>query len=307
MEASAATAGAPSRRSPPRALFATARPAQWVKNAVILVPGVFALRATDPAAMVRALVATAAFCVLSSATYIGNDLTDREKDRAHPEKKFRAIASGELSVPFAATAAALLAAVGLAAAWSLGTRLLLVGAGYLLLQVAYSTTLKRIAVLDVFAIAGGFVLRVVAGAEAVDVPISNWLYLTTLFLALFLALEKRRAELTLLGDGAARHRGILTEYSVGLLDQLVAIAGSGAVITYSLYTLAPDTIRKFGTDRLKLTIPFVLLGVFRYLYLVHRRNAGGQPERVLVRDRGMQLTLAGYVAVVAWAIYTRKP
>ena len=307
MEATAATAGAPARRSLPRALLAAARPAQWVKNAVILVPGVFALRATDPGAMVRALVATAAFCLLSSATYLGNDLSDRDKDRAHPEKKFRAIASGELSVPFAAAAAALLATVGLAASWGMGTRFFLVGAGYLALQVAYSTTLKRIAVLDVFAIAGGFVLRVVAGAEAVDVPISNWLYLTTLFLALFLALEKRRAELTLLGDGAALHRGILTEYSVGLLDQLVAIAGSGAVITYSLYTLAPDTIRKFGTDRLKLTIPFVLLGVFRYLYLVHRRNAGGQPERVLVRDRGMQLTLLGYAAVVAWAIYTRKP
>jgi len=304
---SAATAAVAARRSLPKALLAAARPAQWVKNAVILVPAVFALRATEPGAMLRAIVATAAFCLLSSATYIGNDIADRERDRAHPEKRTRAIASGELPVATAAVAGALVALVGLGAAFALGPSFLLVALGYLALQGAYSSLLKRMAVLDVFAIAGGFVLRVVAGAEAVDVPISNWLYLTTLFLALFLALEKRRAELTLLGPEAVLHRGILSEYSIGLLDQLVAIVGSGAVITYSLYTLAPETIRKFGTDRLKLTIPFVLVGVFRYLYLVHRRNAGGQPERVLVRDRGMQLTLLGYAAMVAWAIYTRKP
>jgi hypothetical protein len=164
-----------------------------------------------------------------------------------------------------------------------------------------------VAVVDVFAIAGGFVLRVVAGAEAVDVPISSWLYLTTLFLAIFLALEKRRAELTLLGDRAAQHRGILAEYDVGLVDQLVAVMGGATVMTYSLYTLAPDTLHKFGSDRLKFTIPFVLFGICRYLYLVHRRGAGGEPERVLVRDRGMQLTVLAYLATVAWAIYTKSP
>ncbi|HVP69653.1 MAG TPA: decaprenyl-phosphate phosphoribosyltransferase [Anaeromyxobacteraceae bacterium] len=300
-------ADAPAPRSLPGALLAAVRPAQWVKNGVILVPPVFALRATDARTMLRALLAVAAFCLLSGATYLGNDIADREKDRAHPQKRYRAIASGALPVPVAAAATAALAGLGLAGAALLGWPFVTVALGYLALQLAYSSALKHVAVLDVFAIAGGFVLRVVAGAEAVDVPISNWLYLTTLFLALFLALEKRRAELTLLGTEAGRHRGILSEYSKDLLDQLVAIAGSGAVITYSLYTLAPDTIHKFGSDRLKLTIPFVLLGVFRYLYLVHRRDAGGQPEKVLVHDRGMQLTLLGYVATVAWAIYTRKP
>jgi hypothetical protein len=164
-----------------------------------------------------------------------------------------------------------------------------------------------VAVLDVFAIAAGFVLRVVAGADAIDVPISNWLYLCTLLLALFLALEKRRAELVLLGGEAGNHRGILASYSVPLLDQLVTIVAGTTVLAYSLYTLAPDTVQKFGTDRLKLTIPFVLFGIFRYLYLVHREGEGGQPERVLFQDRATQLNLLAYVGVVAWAIYTRAP
>ena len=295
------------RRSPTRALLASLRPAQWVKNGVILIPAVFALKATDPSVMLRALVAVVAFCLLSGATYLGNDLADRERDRAHPEKRRRAIASGELSVRAAAWTGALLGLAGLGLSLSLGFPFFATAAGYVLLQAAYSTYLKRLAVVDVFAIAGGFVLRVVAGAEAVPVPISNWLYLTTLFLALFLALEKRRAELTLLGAEASRHRGILSEYDVALVDQLVAIAGGATVMTYSLYTLSPDTLAKFGSDRLKLTIPFVLFGVFRYLHLVHRRGAGGEPERVLVRDRGMQLTLLGYIATVAWAIYMRTP
>ncbi len=302
----AARAGRASR-SPAGALVASLRPAQWVKNGVLLVPAVFALRATDAGAMGRALLAVVAFCLVSSATYLGNDLADRERDRAHPEKRGRPVASGELPVRVATLAALVLAVAGLGLAFALGLPFFATAAGYVLLQAAYSVSLKHVPVLDVFAIAGGFVLRVVAGAEAVDVPISNWLYLTTLFLALFLALEKRRAELALLGEGASLHRGILAEYPIPLLDQLVSVAAGATVMTYSLYTLSPDTIAKFGTDRLKLTIPFVLFGVFRYVYLVHRRGAGGQPERVLVRDRGMQLTLLGYAAVVAWAIYARAP
>lgn len=281
------------------------RPAQWLKNGVIFVPAVFALKATEPE-MLRAGAAAMAFCALSSASYLVNDILDRERDRQHPDKRLRPIASGRLAPGPAAALAATFGAVALAVAWRLGPRVLAVAAGYLLLQGAYSTVLKTIAVVDVFAIAAGFLLRVVAGAEAVGVPISNWLYLTTTFLALFLALEKRRAELNLLGQGAAQHRGILSEYSVGLVDQLVAIAGGATVMTYSLYTLAPETLRKFGTDRLRLTIPFVLFGVCRYLHLVHRYGAGGQPERVLVRDRGLHLALLGYAVTVAWAIYASR-
>jgi 4-hydroxybenzoate polyprenyltransferase len=297
---------APALRRPlASALFAALRPLQWVKNGVLLVPAVFAMKATDPDAMLRAAMAVAAFCALCSASYLANDVADRERDLQHPEKRLRPIASGELSVPLAGAVAVALGAGGLGVSWSLGAPFFLVAAGYLVIQAAYSTLLKNIAVVDVFAIAAGFVLRVVAGAAAVDVPISNWLYLTTLFLALFLALEKRRAELSLLGDAALRHRGILSEYSIGLVDQLAAIAAAGTVMTYSLYTLAPDTLHKFGTDRLKFTIPFVLLGICRYLHIVHRRGAGGQPERALVTDRGMLLTLLGYGLTVAWAIYTR--
>jgi 4-hydroxybenzoate polyprenyltransferase len=298
---------APERRPLPGALLAAMRPRQWAKNLVLLAPLVFALKVTDPGSLGRALVALAAFCLLASATYLANDLADRERDRLHPEKRSRPIAAGDLSTGTAAVASLALAAGGLALAVPLGWPLVACGAGYLALQALYSSLLRRLAVVDVFAIAAGFVLRVVAGAEAVDVPISNWLYLCTLLLALFLALEKRRAELVLLGGDAGSHRGILSSYTVPLLDQLATIVAGTTVLAYALYTLAPDTVQKFGTDRLKLTIPFVLFGIFRYLFLVHREGAGGQPERVLFQDRATQLNLLAYVGVVAWAIYARGP
>jgi 4-hydroxybenzoate polyprenyltransferase len=297
----------PGRRSLPGALLAAMRPRQWAKNLVLLAPLVFALRATDLASAERALLAFLAFCLLASATYLANDLVDRERDRSHPEKRHRPIASGELPAAPAVWAALVLGGLGLALSSVLGFPFLACAVGYLLLQALYSGLLKRAPVLDVFAIAGGFVLRVVAGAEAIGVPISNWLYLCTLLLALFLAIEKRRAELVLLADGAGRHRGILARYDLPLLDQFVAIVSGATVLSYALYTLAPDTIAKFGTDRLKYTIPLVLFGIFRYLYLVHRYGEGGQPERVLFRDRATQLNILAYVAVVAWAIYTRAP
>lgn len=289
------------------ALLAAMRPRQWAKNLVLLAPLVFALRATDTASVGRAMLGVVAFCLVASAAYLGNDLADRERDRLHPEKRTRPVAAGELSARAAAGASLALAAAGLALSASLGWPFFACAAGYLVLQAAYSAFLKRVAVVDVFAIAAGFVLRVVAGAEVIDVPISNWLYLCTLLLALFLALEKRRAELVLLGGEAGNHRGILASYTVPLLDQLATIVAGTTVLAYALYTLAPDTVQKFGTDRLKLTIPFVLFGIFRYLYLVHRHGEGGQPERVLFQDRATQVNLVAYVGVVAWAIYTRAP
>ncbi len=293
------------RRPLPLALAASMRPRQWTKNAVLLAPLVFAQRATDLASVRLALGGAAAFCLLAGATYFANDLADRERDQLHPVKRLRPIAAGDLPLPWAKASVIVLGVSGLALSFALGLYFLACAAGYLVLQILYSAFLKRVAVVDVFAIAGGFVLRVVAGAEAIAVPISNWLYLCTLLLALFLALEKRRAELVLLGGEAARHRENLGSYSLELLDQLVSVSAAVTVLAYALYTLAPDTIGKFGTDRLKFTIPFVLFGIFRYLYLVHRRGEGGQPERVLLRDVPTQLNLVGYMAVVAWAIYTR--
>jgi 4-hydroxybenzoate polyprenyltransferase len=285
------------------ALLAAARPRQWTKNAVLLAALVFAQRAGDPSSVLRALLGIASFCLLASAVYLGNDIVDVERDRQHPEKRLRPIASGRLPIRVASTAAGILCSGAIAIALLLPRAFLACVLGYLVLQIAYSARLKQIVLLDVFAIAAGFVLRVVAGAEAIDVPVSNWLYLCTLLLALFLALGKRRAELSLLGSGAARHRSILSQYSIGLTDQLVTIVAASALLSYALYAVAPETVARFGSDRLKLTLPFVLFGMFRYLYLVHREGEGGKPERVLFGDLPMQITLLLYTLTAGWAVY----
>ena len=288
-----------------RAVFDSLRVRQWAKNGALLAPLVFAQRVGDPRSVVLALSAVGAFCLLASAAYVGNDIADRDRDREHLAKRDRPVASGDLPLAWAAVLSTALAAAGLSSSFFLGPAFVLVAAGYLLLQVLYTVLLKHVVLVDVFAIAGSFVLRVIAGAVALDVPISNWLYLCTLLLSLFLALSKRRAELVLLAGDAGRHRWILAEYSVPLMDQLVGVVSACTVLAYALYTLSPDTIQKFGTDRLKFTIPFVLFGLFRYLYLAHRRGEGDDPAEVLLRDRPTQLNLLAYLATVAWAIYTR--
>jgi 4-hydroxybenzoate polyprenyltransferase len=296
---------APRARPPSAALLAALRPAQWTKNAVVLAPLVFALQATHPASAVRALAAALAFCALASAGYLLNDVADRERDRHHPLKRSRPVAAGELAPVPALEVAGALAAGGLALAAFLGAGTFACAAGYVGLQMFYTRWLRHLPILDVFAIAGGFVLRVLAGAEAISVPVSSWLYLCTLLLALFLALEKRRAELGLLESVAGVHRAALAGYSLPLLDQLVTIVSACTVLAYALYTLAPETVAKFHGDRLKFTVPFVLFGLFRYLHLVSRHGLGGQPERVLLQDRQLQLDILGWLAVVAWAIYLR--
>ena len=286
-----------------RALLVSMRPGQWPKNAALLVAPTFAQRMTDPASFWPVAAGVVAFCLLASAVYLANDLLDREQDRLHPEKHARPIAAGTLAPGLAGVSAVVLCAAGLALAVAIGPGFAWTALGYVALQVAYNVALKRVVIVDVFAIAAGFVLRVVAGAEAVVVPISNWLYLCTLLVSLLLALAKRRAELALLGSDASRHRRILEEYSTPLLDQLITVLCAATIVAYALYTVAPETMHKFGGDRLKFTVPFVLFGLMRYLFLIHRHGAGGQPERVLLRDRPTQLNLVGYVATVAWAIY----
>ncbi len=296
-------ADAPSATSRVRAFVESMRPAQWLKNAALLVAPTFAQRMLDPASIGPVAMGVASFCLLASATYLGNDLADRERDRLHPEKHTRPIASGVLPAGIAGVGAVGLATAGLALAVALGPGFALAAIAYVVLQVAYTLVLKHVVIVDVFAIAAGFVLRVVAGAEAVVVPISNWLYLCTLLVSLLLALAKRRAELALLGADASRHRRILEEYSAPMLDQLITVLSSSTVVAYALYTVSPETMHKFGSDRLKFTVPFVLFGLMRYLYLIHRRGDGGQPERVLLFDRPTQVNLAGYLATIAWAIY----
>ena len=295
----------PPPRTRARALVVALRPAQWTKNAVLLAPLVFALKATDPPSVLRALAAALAFCALASAGYLLNDLADRDRDRRHPLKRQRPVAAGSVPAALAAWTAAGLAVAGLGATAPLGAGVAGCAVGYLVLQILYSRLLKHVVLVDVFTIAAGFVLRVVAGAQAVSVPISHWLYLCTLLLALFLALAKRRAEMALLEGDAPEHRGALAAYSLPLLDQLSTIVCACTVLAYALYTVAPETVEKFHGDRLKLTVPFVLFGIFRYLLLVHDRGDGGQPERVLLRDRMLQLDIVAWLVVVAWAIYGR--
>ena len=287
----------------PAAALAALRPRQWTKNAVVLAPLFFSLRAREPVASLRALAAVAVFSLVASAMYLVNDVADAEQDRVHPLKRARPIASGELSQGVAVAMAVALGVAGLASSLFLGPRFAAYVAAYVALQFGYSAVLKHVVVLDVFGVAGGFVLRVLAGAQAIPVPVSNWLYLCTLLLALFLALAKRRAEIVLLEGGAVQHRRILSEYSLQLIDQLVSITCACAVLAYSLYTLSQETIDRHGTDRLKYTIPLVIMGVFRYLYLVHQRSGGGEPESALLGDRPLQAVLLAYAAVAGWALY----
>jgi 4-hydroxybenzoate polyprenyltransferase len=286
-----------------RALFVSLRPHQWTKSLVVFAPLAFSKHLFDPDAVALAAMAFAVFCGLSGAVYVVNDLADVERDRLHPLKRLRPLASGALSVPAARVAAALLFAAGLAAAWALGPGFLLCALGYLGLNLAYSLGLKDVVIVDVLAIAIGFVLRAVAGALAIQVVFSDWLLVCTILLALFLALAKRRHELVLLGD-AASHRRSLAEYSPYLLDQMIAVVTASCLTAYAFYTLAPETVAKYRTDRLALTIPFVIYGIFRYLYLVHRKEQGGSPSDVLLADRPLLAAVALWAAAVVLIVYT---
>jgi 4-hydroxybenzoate polyprenyltransferase len=284
-------------------LFRSLRPAQWTKNLLVFAGLLFGRRLLDPPAVGEAIAAFAVFCALSGVVYLVNDVVDREADRRHPLKQARPIASGALRVRLAIAGAAVLGAAALAAAFRLGTGLGTVAVAYLLLQAAYSLALKNIVILDVLAIALGFVLRAVAGAVAVRVEISHWLFLCTILLALFIALAKRRHEIVLLAGDAALHRPILGEYSAYLLDQMIAIVAACTLVSYVFYTISPETSEKFGSEWLGLTIPFPLYGILRYLYLVHQREGGGSPADLLLADRPLLTCVALWAAAVAILIY----
>jgi 4-hydroxybenzoate polyprenyltransferase len=245
------------------------------------------------------------FCALSGVVYITNDIMDRDADRQHPLKARRPIASGALSPALAGGVAAGIGAGALAAAFALNTPFGIVALSYVLLQSLYSGPLKHIVILDVLAISIGFVLRAAAGAVAIGVPISHWLLVVTILLALFLALSKRRHELVLLADGATGHRPILGESSPYLLDQMISVVTASTLVAYIFYCISPETVQKFGTDMLGLTIPFPLYGIFRYLYLVHRREGGGSPTQMLLNDRPLLVCVALWVLAVVVIVYLR--
>jgi 4-hydroxybenzoate polyprenyltransferase len=279
------------------------RPGQWTKNLVVFAGLLFGRRLFDPVALAEACAAFAIFCALSGVVYLLNDVVDREADRRHPLKSMRPIASGELSPGLALAAAAGLAVVSLALACWLRPAFALVALAYLVLLAAYSARFKHVVIIDVLTIAIGFVLRAVAGAVVIDVAISHWLLVCTVLLALFLALSKRRHELTLLAEGAAEHRRILGEYSPYLLDQMIGVVTASTLIAYIFYTISPETVQNFQTEYLALTIPFPLYGIFRYLYLVHRREGGGSPAEMLVTDRPLLACVALWAATVVLIVY----
>ncbi|MFZ1947775.1 MAG: decaprenyl-phosphate phosphoribosyltransferase [bacterium] len=285
------------------------RPGQWTKNLVVLAAVIFSRNMFVPDMALRSLAALGIFCLLAGSVYVFNDLADIKRDRLHPEKSKRPIASGRVSRTGAFTLGCSAAVVGLALAWALGTSFLLVAGIYFVLITGYSMGLKNVVVLDVMIISIGFILRAIAGVEALKpldpgVVISPWLLVCTLFLALFLGFNKRRHELGLLAEGAGDHRRSLMEYSKEFLDAMIAVVTASTVIAYSIYTIWPATVEKFDTTNLIYTVPFVVFGLFRYMYLVIMKNRGGNPSEVLISDLPILADIAVWIVVVALVLYT---
>ena len=291
-------------RSTAALLLISLRPEQWTKNLIVFAAALFGGQLTNPAAVATAAVTFAIFCALSGAVYLFNDVADRDADRRHPLKRERPIASGALSPAVALTAGAGLGLGASAAAAAIHPWLAVIAGAYFALLLSYSFLLKHLVIIDALTIAGGFVLRAAAGGVAVAVPVSHWLLVCTTLLALFLSFSKRRHELTLLAEGATDHRPILHEYSPYLLDQMIAVVTASTLVAYALYATSPETAQKLGTTRLGLTIPFVLYGIFRYLYLVHQKKGGGSPTTLLVTDGPLLACVGLWSLAVAVILYT---
>jgi 4-hydroxybenzoate polyprenyltransferase len=289
----------------PGALLKSMRPKQWIKNLLVFAAVVFSRNLFHLESVLRTFGAFLAFSLVASAVYIINDLVDRENDRRHPTKKNRPIASGRLGTGAAAAGAAGSILLGLGGGLALDWRFGVLLGGYFLMQLGYSFRLKQVVVLDVMIVAAGFALRAIAGVFVVHVNLSPWLFVCTILAALFVAVAKRRHELLFLEGGGISHRTVLGKYSETLLDQMMAVATSATVIAYCLYTIAPETVAKFGTSNLILTVPFMLYGVFRYLYLVYRKEMGGAPEKVFLTDLPLIIDIALYVASAVLIVYLR--
>jgi len=267
------------------AIIRLLRPGQWLKNTFVFMPLVFSQHLFHTDFYSRALLAFAAFCLASSSIYIINDIVDREADRLHPKKKMRPIASGEVSVLAGVLIAIILLTTSILLTLLLSSTFLGIILLYIVLQLFYSFKLKQIVIVDVFVIAMGFMLRVLGGAIAINVLISHWIVLTTLFLSLFLAISKRRSELIMIQSlNIVTKRKVLTEYDVNFLNQILIITATGMAISYSLYTMADRTIAMFNSEYLIFTTVFVLFGIFRYLFLVLNKGEGENPTAILMKD-----------------------
>jgi 4-hydroxybenzoate polyprenyltransferase len=280
------------------------RPYQWTKNLVIFAPLVFAKELYNFDHFLLTVAAFIDFCLLSGAVYVINDVVDYRQDRFHPVKKDRPIASGRLSRRVALICGILLFGASLAFAYSLSFPFFQVAVVYTAITIGYSYYFKNVAILDVMAISIGFVLRAIAGGAVIAVEASFWLLLCTFLLALFLALSKRRHELVFLSEDAVKHRTNLAEYSPYLLDQMIGVVTASCVLAYTLYTVSPETVAKFHTDKLSLTIPFVIFGIFRYLYLIHQKNEGGRPSLHLFTDKPLLISIVLWVIACVTIIYS---
>lgn len=285
-----------------RPLVRLLRPHQWLKNTFVLIGLLFGHAWHDPVKVGQALAAFAAFCLLASAVYVMNDLIDREQDRRHPKKRHRPLAAGTVSVSAAVTLATFcLLAGGVLAVFYAGSApwIFLV---YVLMNLAYSLYLKHVVILDVFIIAAGFMLRILAGTLGIGIAPSQWLLLCGLMLTLFLGFAKRRAELNALLAESAGHRRVLEHYTAPMLDQFIGIVAAGTVISYALYTVSAETIALHGTQALIATVPFVLYGMLRYLWRLHRRDGGGDPAQELLTDPHLALASLGWLALVVFLL-----
>lgn len=279
------------------------RPHQWVKNLLVFAALIFSRNLTSGSAVLRSVLAFVIFCLLSGCVYILNDIVDLEKDKQHPEKSLRPLASGKLSKQSALLAVLALGIIALGCSFWLNVQFGVIAVIYLAINLAYSGWLKQFVIIDVMVLASFYVLRAMAGAEAIRVDISPWLIICTLLLALFLAFGKRRHELVSLADNAVNHRAILREYSATLIDQMISVVTASTVMVYILYTVSDDAVRQFGTKELIYTTPFVIYGIFRYLFLLHRRERGGNPSKLLLADKPLLVSIMLWLATVIVIIY----
>jgi len=285
------------------AIIASMRPKQWSKNLIIFAGLIFSQHFFDLSFLKISFLAFVAFCLNASSVYLINDLKDLEQDRLHPVKKFRPLASGRISQQQAAIFSVILALFSLTLAFNLHRGFGLLLASYWVMMISYSFKLKHVVIVDILIISIGFIIRAISGAVVLDVLISRWLMACAIFLSLFLILAKRRVEIVELGAEAVNHRAILEEYGERFLDQMIAVVTACTIISYVLYTVGPETVAKFETHNLILTVPFVIYGIFRYLYLVYQRNMGGRPEVVLLTDRPLVFSVFLWIIASILIVY----
>ncbi|MEA1980710.1 MAG: decaprenyl-phosphate phosphoribosyltransferase [candidate division Zixibacteria bacterium] len=285
------------------AIFKSLRPLQWIKNFVLFAALVFAGEVLNLDKALLSVIGFIIFCLLSSSIYVINDLIDKSKDKLHPLKKDRPIASGEISSTTALTISILLLVISLSLSFYISLNFFIISLSFIILNLLYTFILKNVVIIDVLTIALSFVIRAHAGAVIISVPTSKWMLINTLLLALFLGFGKRRHELIFLKHTASEHRKSLGKYSPYLLDQLIGVVTGAVVVMYMLYSFSPEVSQKLGTENLFLTIPFVIYGIFRYLYLIHREEEGGSPSNILISDRPILLTVLFWILTVIITLY----